>query len=158
MRCYFYGIIEGPNGLDTFVHRKRSKVPEGALEIQECQAENREEALAIANELRLAFLRGTKFRQGEIVIYADNHGQHTAIVLHSMEHESYFAFVTSNPRWGRVAREITKDEQSLMGYPDKGRTSYFTPVIRDNDMVVTTGKLYPMHRVRELIEEFDDGY
>lgn len=155
MRCYFYGVANSASGINAFVHRKRSKVPDGALVIKECQAQNREEALKIADEFRTNYLRGTKFRPGEIVIYADSHGQHTAIVLHSMKYESYFVFVTSNPNWGRASREITKDEQALMGYPDKGRTSYFTPVIRDNDMAVSTGKLYPIHRVRDLIAEFD---
>jgi len=155
MRCYFYGVIQSTNGLSTFVHRKRSKVPNGALVIKECQALNRDAALRIADEFREDYLRGTKFRPGEIVIYADNHGQHTAIVLHSMKYESYFVFVTSNPHWGRTSREISKEEQALMGFPDKGRISYFTPVIRDNDMAVSTGRFYPVHRVQELIVEFD---
>lgn len=152
MRHYFYGVIESAGGLNVFVHRKQSKIPNNAWMIKECWAPNRDEATAIARR----DLSHAKFRPGEIVIYADNQGQHTAIVLHSMEHESYFAFVTTNPHWGSISRKILKDEQSLLGYPDKGRTSYFTPVIRDNDMAVSIGRSYPLHRVKELIREFDE--
>lgn len=160
MRKYYYGITKKLDGsLGIFAHRKMNKIPNDTIEVMNRKVESRDEALEAAHEILLNYRESTSgLMPGDIVIYADNYGQHTAIVLHCMDHQSYFVFVTSNPNWGRMAREISKEEQSLMGYPDKGRTSYFSPVIRDNDLAVTTGKIYPMHRVEELIKEFDDGF
>jgi hypothetical protein len=91
---------------------------------------------------------------GSIVIHADGHGQHTAIVLIKEELDSVLLFVTSNPYWGKVVREMTRDEQILIGHSVKQKSSFFVRVNRSNKELLSTGSSFPKHRTTELKKEF----
>lgn len=96
------------------------------------------------------------FEPGEVGIFLDYYGEHTAIILEPGEIKSKMVFVTSSPYWNSKARKISKDEQSLLGYPDRSNVSYFAPVIRHNDFFERSPNniTYPTHRVNDLINEF----
>ncbi len=155
IRTYYYGVVKTPNGkISTFICKAQSKVPANAMTVK-CGNMLAEMAGDLAEELREAFLcNATGFCMGDVVIYADREGQHTAIVLRKGDRRSSLLFVTSNPLWNERAREVTENENILLGYPLRGRVSYFAPVVRENRYVVETGKSFPLHRVRDLIVEF----
>jgi hypothetical protein len=98
---------------------------------------------------------GTK--EGDIVIHADHHGQHTGILLEHGELSSGLLFVTSNPLWHSKSRQLTKDELSLLGYSIKRKPSYFAPVVRSTRYIMTTGREFPSYRVEQLKKEFGYG-
>lgn len=98
---------------------------------------------------------GTK--EGDIVIHADHHGQHTGILLEYGKLNSVLLFITSNPLWHAKARQLTKDELSLLGYSIKKKPSYFAPVVRSTRYIMTTGREFPDYRVEQLREEFGYG-
>jgi len=92
---------------------------------------------------------------GDIILFADGE-HHTAVLLRVSEEQSCMLFVTKNPYWGKVSRELTEDEVALLGYPYRGNSSYFVPVWRPNEYMIATGKSYPDYRVKELLEEFEE--
>lgn len=157
-KLYYYGIWltkprRGIGKQSVFVCTKKTSIPNSAILVNQGVMLDTK-AYKLANELIEEERRKLKLLKGDIVIYADKYGQHTAIVLKKGDTESTFLFVTSNPNWGRMARKITRDEESLLGYPNRGRTSYFVPVVRVNVYAVETGKSYSSYRIEELIEEF----
>ena len=154
-KLYYYGLWLANSGKECiFVCTTKEKIPSTATQKLEGVMLS-ERAYVLANELKLGPAPRHKFRVGDIVIYADRHGQHTALVLHKGNEYSTFLFVTSNPDWNENARAVTKKEESLLGYPDKGTISYFAPVVRYNEYAVETGKSYPTHRVKDLVVEFE---
>ena len=161
IRLYYYGVWLTTTGkVRPFVCKRYDKIPGSATYVDQgimtC-----ERAKELANNIKsLSNSEPSKYKflSGDVVIYADKQGQHTAIVLDKGINNSTMLFITSNPNWGifpQDNREITKEEEVLLGYPDKGRTSYFVPVIRPNKFVVETGKVYPKYRIKELITEFE---
>ena len=157
-KLYYYGVwlTEPRRGIgkrSVFVCTKKTSIPNSAILVNQGTMLD-EEAYKLANELKDKEQWTRKFLKGDIIIYADKYGQHTGIVLKKGETESTFLFVTSNPNWGRMARRITRDEEALLGYPNRGRTSFFVPVVRPNVFAIETGKSYSSYRIEELIEEF----
>jgi hypothetical protein len=156
MKRYYYRLLPATFGLDVCVRRKKKTISTKQPFVSEgsFDADSEEEALDKAYELKTRFLAGASRKPGDIVDFTDKYGRHTAILLKSNGKRSEFMFVTSNPKWGRGGRKITDDERMLLGYPDRGKVSYFTPVVRNNYHAMFTGKTYPLYRVEQLIEEF----
>jgi len=98
--------------------------------------------------------RQSEINEGSIVIHADGEGQHTAIILVKKELDSVLLFVTSNPYWGKVVREMTMNEQMLIGHSVKKKSSFFVRVSRSNQELLPTGSSFPKHRIIDLKKEF----
>jgi hypothetical protein len=161
IRTYFYGVFRSSKGkVSTFICKTEAKIPTTAVLVKSGSMVGE-----IANQLADKLLKESRFPKeikiktgsfsvGDVVIYADLEGQHTAIVLQKGRQYSSLLFVTSNPYWNKRARKVTGDENILLGYPLRGRASYFAPVVRLNKYIVETGKSYPLYRVEDFIVEF----
>ncbi len=175
IRTYFYGVFKSSKGkVSTFICKSQNKIPANALVIKSGSMIGE-----LASELADELLKGlqykpqekliqtkqkkpkpqkltqkTNYNVGDIIIYADLEGQHTAIILQSDEQYSTLLFVTSNPYWNKKARRVTEEENMLLGYPIRCGTSFFAPVVRINKYIVETGKSYPLYRIKDFIEEF----
>lgn len=91
-------------------------------------------------------------KTGSIIDYIDDK-VHLALVLFYGKEKSFLLFTTTNPDWNPRSRLLTKDEQSLLGFPSR-KTTYFAPVIRSNVYMSSTGKYFPEHRIESLQKEF----
>lgn len=117
----------------------------------------REEARAEANRKYLeAIERANTIAAGTMVVCADSEGHHNAIVLDGSKEELWLLFCTSSRHWNPMARKLTTDELSLLGFPKKSKSStYFAPVYRPRSIVSVTDVVFPAYRVDELRREFD---
>lgn len=152
---FYYGIKKQESGdITSFARKKKVK---NAIIIAKGKFLSREEALIIAESIRYKYIQEERFKlkSGDIVMYADKYGQHTAIVINPGEYKTVFIFITSNPLWSNLSRKMSKDELALLGYPDRGKVSYFVPVSRYNEFAVSLGRSFPSHRVVKLKEEFE---
>lgn len=173
IKTYCYGVKKSSKGrLHAFVcleknfQKQRGVVIHEVLEQDAKQAEQlsfemlrqikqeKQKEIAIEETARLAKPKKPSIHEGSIVIHADGHGQHTAIVLIKEELNSVLLFVTSNPYWGKVVREMTTDEQMLIGHSLKKKSSFFVRVNRSNEELLSTGSSFPKHRTTKLKKEF----
>lgn len=172
VKTYCYGVKRSPKGrLHAFVcleknfPKQNRVITHGVLEQDAKLAEQlsfemlgqikQERQKEIAEAARLAPKeKAPRIREGSIVIHADGHGQHTALVLVKEKLDSVLLFVTSNPYWGKVVREMTIDEQMLIGHSVKQKSSFFVRVNRSNEELLPTDSSFPKHRITELRREF----
>lgn len=174
IKTYCYGVKRSSKGrLHAFVcleknfQKQRGVVIHEVLEQDAKQAEQlsfemlkqvkqeRKKEVTIEKSNHLANIsKPPLIHEGSIVIHADGQGQHTAIVLIKKELDSVLLFVTSNPYWGKVVREMTIDEQILIGHSVKQKPSFFVRVNRSNEELLSTESSFPKHRTAELKEEF----
>lgn len=155
IKTYYYGVVKKQSEFITFVCKTEAKIPLNA-NVVKCGQMVVELATKLAKELaeELKYLMLYDFDCGDIIVHADQEGQHTAIVLLKGIKYSALLFVTSNPYWNKKSRLVTEEENILLGYPLKDTISYFAPVIRNNKYIIKTEKKYPNYRINELIKEF----
>ena len=164
---YYYGVKESSRGkLHAFVCLEKNFKNQGIVRTYHCTEGNAQKAIKhshkMLDDLKIKEKENSvRIKQsnnvpnvGDIVIHADGQGQHTALILSKNKLDSVLLFVTSNPSWGRAVREMTPDEQILIGHSLKKKTSYFVRVNRANDDLIPTGSKFPNHRITELRKEF----
>lgn len=163
---YYYGVYLNASGkFCHFVCKSIDSIPSNRGDIVACETLRAPGAIVVqkAQELLQDYQEDPElnssfnFTNGDIVLHADGHGEHTALILNKRAEVSETLFVTSNPKWHPHPRQITMEENTLLGYPNK-KTSYFVKVTRRNHHMVATGKSFPMHRLFDLIKEFGCGH
>ena len=96
-----------------------------------------------------------KIKVGSVVCHTDGDRNHCGVIvgITSMK-KVEVVFCTTNPLWNPYSRELSADEQKLFGFPDRGKTTYFAPVIRSIDEVYYLGYDFPLYRTEDLAAEF----
>lgn len=157
-REYFYGVYMLNSKYVKFITRDKSKVPPNAIVVK-----NVIERGAIVEKLAFDLItdfinpKMPKICAGSIVHHIDQCGQHTAVVLYRANY-SKILMITTNPNWNTNCRLITDDEQIFLGYPNRGKQSYFAPVVRSIDDLSMPYGEFPRHRVLELRKEFKNSF
>lgn len=158
-RQYFYGVYMLNSKYVRFITRDKSKIPPEAIAVRNV-IESGPVVEKLVADLLAKFVDPAqpKIVDGSIVHHIDNFGQHTAVVLYRGNYNSKLLMITTNPLWNPGCRLMTSEEQNFLGYPNRGKQSYFAPVIRNtNELSMPYGE-FPRHRVKELRLEFKKFY
>lgn len=92
---------------------------------------------------------------GTVVCHTDGARTHVGVIVGFLNHNKIqIIFSTTNPDWSTSSRPMSKDEKILLGFPDRGKQTYFAPVIRFIDEIYSLLYQFPLHRVEQLRKEF----
>jgi len=92
---------------------------------------------------------------GTVAYFSDGQKAHSGIILSLSQdkRDAWTLFLTSNPLWNRKARQATKDEIALCGFP-QSRETFLAPVVRPVLDASASDVKYPDARVADLKSEF----
>lgn len=167
MKKYFYGLaqIDG-NDCTRFICKDIETIPHDSILTEEIECKS-SEINKIAEKLLSDYYLGkldikpeiqqikpkNEIINGSVVYYIDDR-HHTALCLEIGKIQSKILLVTSNPFWNPYSRKLTEEENMLLGFPDRGKVSYFAPCIRLSVNLSTPKAQFPSHRIKDLLNEF----
>jgi len=166
---YYFGVRKNKNHYSKFICKSSELIPENMVAIRfkilkptdvEKEANEFYEKYIAENHIPEQVVKNTISEKiidaGEVVYFVDGQKIHTSIVIEYNKEYSRLLFITSNPYWNPWSRPISGDEETLLGYPSRGKTSYLAPVIRPSKFIKRSGCSFPSHRIDSLMMEFPE--
>jgi hypothetical protein len=164
-RVYYVGVfLTQPKPgrepkIAQFACKDKEKIPATVLF---CKLIETNDATKEANKVLEEYLAGNSKKEvqsdlkiGYVCNHSDGCRTHAAICVGIHNNEFKLLFFTSTIKWNKFSRLATEEELAFAGFSNKDNSkTYLAPVCRSKEDIFWTDRKLPVHRIKELDNEF----